>query len=361
MEISVDVADSLDFNFDPILKYAKIFNIINHKDYKTVYVFNYPEKDTLARYVFALHQTQLPDSITNGYSVIRVPIRNIVTLSSSYVGALEVLDLRDKLVGTSNLTYYWDEGIQKRIAEGKVAEVGMGMDANVEQIIALHPDMVMRNHFDKVNSDGRLDKVGIQSILNNEWLESNLLARAEWLKVVGLLFCKSMRADSIYNEIEKKYYEASAIANTTTKKPTILFGQDFKGSWSIPSETSYVAAMLKDVNATYRGSKGPGTSVPYSFEKVYEEHRDDDIWLSWKSGEFNTKADFIKDNERYASFKAFQTGNLFMNNKRTKPGGGNDFWESGVYRPDIVISDLVKIIHPELLPDYETVYWQQLK
>lgn len=27
--------------------------------------------------------------------------------------------------------------------------------------------------------------------------------------------------------------------------------------------------------------------------------------------------------------------------------GGNDFWETGSFRPDIILQDIVQIIHPE--------------
>lgn len=43
----------------------------------------------------------------------------------------------------------------------------------------------------------------------------------------------------------------------------------------------------------------------------------------------------------------------------TQPGG-NDYYESAVVNPDIVLRDLVKIFHPELVQE-ECVYYKQLK
>ncbi|KAA6336737.1 iron complex transport system substrate-binding protein, partial [termite gut metagenome] len=35
-------------------------------------------------------------------------------------------------------------------------------------------------------------------------------------------------------------------------------------------------------------------------------------------------------------------------------------WESGVARPDLLLSDMIKICHPDLLPDYELTYMERL-
>ena len=52
--------------------------------------------------------------------------------------------------------------------------------------------------------------------------------------------------------------------------------------------------------------------------------------------------------------------NYSNNNARTNTAGGNDYYESAVVNPDIVLRDLVKIFHPELVQE-ECVYYKQLK
>jgi len=46
--------------------------------------------------------------------------------------------------------------------------------------------------------------------------------------------------------------------------------------------------------------------------------------------------------------------------KRTSTKGANDYWESGVVYPDLVLRDMLKIMHPEAVNE-EFVYYQQLK
>ena len=57
----------------------------------------------------------------------------------------------------------------------------------------------------------------------------------------------------------------------------------------------------------------------------------------------------------------YKTDHLYNNNRRTNAQGSNDYWESGAVRPDIVLSDLLKILHPELVPGWQLYYYQQVK
>jgi iron complex transport system substrate-binding protein len=42
------------------------------------------------------------------------------------------------------------------------------------------------------------------------------------------------------------------------------------------------------------------------------------------------------------------------------PSGANDFWESAVARPDVLLSDVIAILHPQLLQNHQLVYAKKL-
>ncbi len=52
---------------------------------------------------------------------------------------------------------------------------------------------------------------------------------------------------------------------------------------------------------------------------------------------------------------------MYHHNARVRNSSANDFWESGAGRPDLVLADLVHIMHPDLLPDHSPVYYQKLE
>lgn len=358
---SSSIPDSLDFNRMVEVKFAKKLKINNFTDHKEVSVINPFADDTIAVYILALRQTVLTPDIESKGLVVRVPIRSIVCLSSTHVGALELLNERDKILGTTNITHYWDEQVNALISAGKIKEVGKGLNVDVELITSLMPDVVVKNDHSKNIKEKELEAVGIQTVFYNDWREGDLLSRAEWIKMMGLLFCRNSESDSLFNEISKRYNVVKELAAKAEQSPKVLMAQDIKGTWYVPGGESYVPAMLKDANAYTETLEGIGTSLPCSFEKIYESHRNSPFWISLKGGTVSSLDEFGSMSEHYKEFAAFRSGNVYINNKRVKPHGGNDFWETGAYKPDVILKDLVKILHPELLPDYETYYWRKLK
>ncbi len=72
-------------------------------------------------------------------------------------------------------------------------------------------------------------------------------------------------------------------------------------------------------------------------------------------------ADLLAMDSRYGDFKAYQTGEVYNNNLRVTEMGGTDYYESAVANPDVVLLDLVKAFYPDLVPDHEFFYYQQLQ
>ncbi len=353
-------ADSLDFAFQTKLKYAEGFSVTKHKNYKLISVIHPVSKQVMARYITTLSRELVPDSLKSIAQIVEVPAKSIACLSTTQLSGLELLGLQDKLVGCASPKYVWDKAISQRVAEGKVEELGQGMNFNSEKIIALSPTLLMQSFMDKTDTDGKLSKLGIAVLYNNEWKEANLLGRAEWLKFTALFFCKEREADSIFNQIEQNYMEVKALASTAKTRPSVMYGYDYRGTWYLPQNDTYVAQTLRDANAEFKGAGQGNGSTPKSFEEIYDSFHKSDVWLTTQ-GKVQTYEDFVRSNERYIDFRPAKIKQVYSNNKREKASGGNDYWESAICRPDLLLKDMVKILHPELLPNYETSYWQHLK
>jgi iron complex transport system substrate-binding protein len=74
----------------------------------------------------------------------------------------------------------------------------------------------------------------------------------------------------------------------------------------------------------------------------------------------DSKEEIAGIDQRYTRFNPYKKGTLYNSNKRMNDIGANDFWESGVVNPHLILADLVKIFHPELLPDHQLFYYKQL-
>ncbi len=330
------------------------------KNFKTVVVKNpWVAGDTLVSYVLYPKGRKAP-AVEWAEFKIPVPIDKVVATSSPHIGFIGLLDELDKIIGIANDRYVFNTYVYEGVNQGKIAEVGSLKDSNLEVLMDLSPELVMRTGMDNVrNEDARLTEIGIPISYNVEWMETGMLARAEWIKYIGAFFNKDAEADSIFRSVEKEYLKALSLTSNIDERPSIMTGNNFKGTWYMPGSESYLAKLILDAGGDYhyKNKKSTG-SLPLSFEVVLDDLVDADYWIG-------PRAQSLKElemmDERYSLFKAFKDGNVYTFNKRMSENGGNDYWESGMTRPDLILKDVIRIFHPNLLPDHKLYYYKQLQ
>ena len=141
--------------------------------------------------------------------------------------------------------------------------------------------------------------------------------------------------------------------------PSVMLNVPYGDSWFMPSTQSYAARLIADAGGHYVYQKNTGNaSVPIDMEEAYLLASDADMWLN--VGMANSLDELKASCPKFTDTRCFKNGNVYNNNARTNAGGGNDYYESAVVNPDIVLRDLVKIFHPELVQE-ECVYYKRLK
>lgn len=233
--------------------------------------------------------------------------------------------------------------------------MGDALGINTEQVIKLRPDIVMAIAYN--NSDSHIEqlkRVGISVVYNIEWMETSLLARAEWIKFIAAFYDKDAMADSIFQDIESKYLYLKQLAATTEEKPSILSGGNFRGTWYIPAGNSYMGKLFQDAGATYFYADNDETgSLPLTMETVLARFSNADFWVGCSA---ISMKELKEMDDKHTLFKAYKQNRVYNFSKRTTPEGANDFWETGVARPDLILADLIKILHPELLPEHQLFF-----
>ena len=68
----------------------------------------------------------------------------------------------------------------------------------------------------------------------------------------------------------------------------------------------------------------------------------------------------LDKDERLGDFNALQSGKVFNSINRITRGQANDYWESGIINPHLILADLIAIFHPDLLSDHQLFYYQQI-
>jgi iron complex transport system substrate-binding protein len=343
------------------VKYAKGFSIVNHNGYSIVTVKNpWPKATKTYTYILKEKEGIIPDSLKQN-PIINVPINTIVVTSTTHIPSLEMLDVEDKLIGFPNLDYISSEKVRELIDANKVKELGNNQSLNTEILIDLQPDVIIGYGIDGNNPTlDNLQKSGLKVMLNGDWNEETPLGKAEWIKFFGVLFGKQKKAEELFSKIEKDYLKTIEIAKLATKQPTILAGDMFEDKWYLPKGTSWGSLMLKQANANYLWQETTGTgSLSLSFETVFEKAKNADIWIT--SGQFSTLKEMTDANSHYAEFDAFKNKNVYSFTRKKGKKGGILYYELAPNRPDIVLKDLVKILHPELLVGYEPFFFEKIK
>ena len=341
-------------------KYARGFSVEYKNNYKIVTVKN-PWKDakTSFKYVLVECGTPAPEGFKES-EIITLPVNTVASLSTTHLPHLAKLEVVDKLVGVSNLKIVNTPEVVEKIKGDKIAELGNN-SVNVERLLELNPDLVTTYGTGNPQTDnyGKLIEAGLKVAINAEYMESTPLGRSEWLKFTGLFFNQEEKAEKTFSKISKNYQEIAAKTKSIKERPKVFTGFNFKGTWYVPGCKSYPAKYLADAGAELLCVGDSSGSVPSSFEYVFERAVSADYWLnvsqSWQNLE-----DAIREDSRYGDFQAVKKGNVYNNNARLNDNGGNDYWEGGISNPDVILADLIKIFHPELLPNHQLFFYQKL-
>jgi len=335
------------------IKYAQGFEIDYFEHYKKITIKN-PWKKGETQQVLYLVDNKEISTPKNGLKIV-VPITKIAVGSTTYYGFLELLGEINSVKGACTPQLAYNQTIAQKYQNREIVDLGDAYGPNLEQIMMLQPQIFMLpsyNQQDEVVK--RLVNANVSVVYNNEWTENSLLARCEWLKFVAAFYGKGNEADTIFSEIEKRYFETKKIAENVADKPTIIVGGNFKGTWYMPGGKSYMAQLFADAGGDYFFKKDTSTtSLPMSFEHILKNFHNADIWLNCPVA---TLEKLFSMDERHKLFKAAQNGNVFAFLNRYNTGGANDFWESGIASPDIVLKDVIWALHPTLLPDYQPFY-----
>ncbi|MEM8612953.1 MAG: ABC transporter substrate-binding protein [Cyanobacteria bacterium P01_H01_bin.105] len=344
-------------------KYATGFSVDYYNHYKVVTVTQ-PWQTANETFEYLLVQCGTP--IPKGFEddqVIQVPINSVVTLSTTYLPHLELLDQLTSLVGMDNYSFVYAPNVRKKIEQGELIEFSSGKTLDIERLLVSGPDLIMAygTGDPDVDSYNRLIQAGLPVALVGDYVENSPLGRAEWLLFTALFFNQEAKAQQVFTEISMRYESLVALTTRLSERPTVFSGFSYEGTWYMPGGKSYAAQLLKDAGAAYLWEGNDSmVTIPLDFESVFDQAATADMWVN-VSQDWFSRDDAIATDPRYGKFDALNWGNVFNNNARMNDTGGNDYWESGAVNPHLILADLVKIFHPELLPDHELVYYQPLE
>lgn len=340
---------------------ANGFSITNYDDYKIVTVNNpWPKAEKKFTYVLSRKGTQLPTDLEYDQKVT-IPVKKIVVTSTTHIPSLESLEVENTLVGFPNTKYVSSKKTRALIDAGQVKELGKNESINTEVLLDIQPDVVIGFAVESGNKTFEtIKKSGIPVIYNGDWTEADPLGKAEWIKFFGAFYDKEDLATTIFNQIKTEYNKAKKLASKSDHQPNVLCGAMYKDVWYLPYGDSWQAKFIDDANANYLYTNTSGNgSISLAFESVLEKSQKADYWIA--PGAFTSYDAMMNASEHYNKFEAFQQKKIYSFAGVTGETGGALYYELAPNRPDLVLKDLIKIFHPEVLPNYETTFFKPIE
>ena len=340
-------------------QYAKGFQL-SYADGYILMDIQDPQNEESTRFQYALvERGTKPEGIPADYTVIEIPVRSAICMTSLQLSNFIKLGAEDKVVGITSTRHLFNQTVNKQLKEGKTAKIGIEGNFDNEVIMSINPDLILISPFKRGGYETMKDG-GIPLVPHLGYKETTPLGQAEWIKFVGLLLGMEKEANDKFSAIEKRYNELKALTaeGQVKKRPIVFSGEIHGGNWYAVGGKSFLAQLFKDAGADYflKDDDRSG-GVTLDFETIYNQADDADYWRIVNSYPDTYSYEALKEQDpRYADFRAFREKGVIYCNMREKP-----FYESMPTEPEVLLADLLHIFHPDLLPDHTPVYYDLLK
>ena len=336
------------------------------------------------------------------------PPKRIVTMSSSHAAMLDAVGCANRIVGLSGCRYIYTPSIRQAIERGEICEVGYDSAFDFERVCQLKTDLVLLYGVagEAKRITNKLEELGIPYIYIGEYLEAEPLGKAEWIVAIASLCGVEERGQELFDAVAERYNTLRKQNEGLTSRPRVMLNLPYRDTWFMPPHNSYMVRLIEDAGGEYiltesgkrkteneekRTENGPdaaereqrelarfaepqgrkacvaglkrktengNTSTAISLEEALELALQCDFWINL--GQFNSKQELRTVAPHFAEVDAVRHNRLYNNTKRTNESRGSDFWESGAIRPDLILADLVKILHHRL-PTDSLYYYKRLE
>jgi len=307
-------------------------------------VVNPWQGDKKERFTYLIIRDNKRDQRPQAAVVVHAPVRRVVCTSTTHVAFLSALGRSSSIVGISGRDYICDSTLRRRIAAGGVKDIGYDRNMNYELIVQLRPDVVFLYGIGPAvkGTAARLASLNIPAVIVGDYLERTPLGRAEWIRFFGAFFGMTGGPARFADSLAARYDSLQQQVRDTARRPLVMTGLPWNEVWYVPGNGSLTAAFIRDAGGRYVWDNiASGDAVPRDIEKVFRKAGDADIWIN--CGTASSLQEITATDERLGLFRPVKTGRVYNNDARLNETGGNDYWESGVVHPDIILEDLQKI------------------
>ena len=299
------------------------------------------------------------------------PLKRVVCMSTSNVAALSAIEADSVIVAVSGLKYITDQKILSRSESGDIQDIGYENSLDYEAILRLAPDLIVAYTVGDAEPPflTKLRALGLKVMVVYDHLEQHPLARAEYVKLFGALTGRLDVAREFFGGVRERYLALAAsvsdpapvsdpdlvsdsapvsasdpvsVSGSASAPVKVLMNLPYADSWYIPGVDNYMSRLVRDAGGVVLGAAEGSASSVISVEQAYHLSLEADIWLC--PGYCTSRSQLESTHHLFPHFGPISKRLPIYNNVlRVNSAGGNDFWESGSVRPDMILEDLKTI------------------
>ncbi|MBO4662545.1 MAG: ABC transporter substrate-binding protein [Bacteroidaceae bacterium] len=310
-------------------RYARLLTVVQNGN----------EVEITVRNPWQRSSANFPDSSVLRRIRLQVPVRNAGVYSIVHAALLRELNSVNAVGGICDVQYLTDSLILADVHNGSIVDLGSSMQPSIEHIIKLGPDVLLSSPYEGQQMNDKLEKLGIPILECADYMEVMPLARAEWIRLFGILLGKREMADSIFASVESRYNSLKQKAAEAKSHPTLLAERPYQGIWNVPCSGSTTARLYADAGARYLFADLEGTGVkPLSIEQILDRAIGADYWLIKSFGPL-TRQQLDAD---FPALKPIRARLLVCNSS------ASEYFQEIPFHPELLLENLVSILHPEL-------------
>ena len=296
--------------------------------------------------------------------IVRTPVERVAVNYGFLEATLTTLDVEDRLVGVGGVKSYNDE-IRARARSGEVAQVGYGWHAppSIDTLVSAQPDVFFTVLGDLGHAEHyeRIKGLGVPVVPIFLEAETTYMGPVDYVRLLGMFVGKEDEANAYADIVAANVDTLKAHVADKPKKQVLSAWFAGSGRWMVTVRNAE-NQLLSDAGGVNPMALQDDIRLD-DFRRVGSETllaraRDVDCWIIR-----DTHSQTFTDQDFLQHFKAWREGCLFASDGSTKPeADAFDYYETGPIRPDYVLRDLVRMLHPAassepfkyIQPDNET-------
>lgn len=331
---------------DTLTTDAELLTLVKHDGWVSATIVDpWSQGKTLATYCFVPRTSEVPAELSSQKDIviIRTPVKSAIVYSSVYTQGIEDLGQAQTIKGVADAEFFTHGYVRTHLDSGDIVNIGLSSSPSMEKIVDVSPDVLILSPYEANRNDRVLDKTGVAVIRMVDYMEATPLGRAEWIKLLGVMYDDIEGANKVYTSTSNNYKEISRRVAAGDSHPMVLTDTEVSGTWYQPGGGSYAAHLIQDAGGRVAWNETTSTgSLPCDYAAVYERASNAPIWIMRTFGKTSLE-DLRKANPLNGNIKALKDGKVYYTDTST-----GTYFDDIAFHPDRIISDYAAMFHPEV-------------